>query len=135
MTIFANGCAFGDTPSMQGALLTSPPSMSPSVAVGETQAPACKRLKTSLNEFEDDEQGPAVSVYKLVTYMSLRIPPETPDEFAALVASERASCVKIFSDCQETAVLSSVQLIDFASIQHCWNYHVPMSHWVGPGPA
>jgi len=55
------------------------PSMLPSVAFGETQTPACKRLKTSLNEFEDDEQAPAVPVDELVTYMSLRIPPETPE--------------------------------------------------------
>jgi len=62
---------------MQGPLLASPPRMSPSVAVSETQAPAGKRLKTLLNDFEDDDQASAVPVEELVTYMGLRIPPET----------------------------------------------------------
>jgi len=64
------------TASMQGPLLSSPPSMSASVDVSETQTPAGKRLKTSFNEFEDDDQQtPAVPVDELITYMSLRIPP------------------------------------------------------------
>jgi len=41
--------------------------------------PACKRLKTSLNEFENDYQAPVIPVDELVTYMSLRVPPETPE--------------------------------------------------------
>jgi len=49
------------------------------MAVGETQAPDCKRLKTSVfYKFEDNDHALVVPVDELVTYMSLRVPPETP---------------------------------------------------------
>jgi len=61
-----------------------------SVAVGETQAPASKILKTSLNDFEDGNQALAVPVDELVTYMSLRIPADTPEsKMSLLVAGEQ----------------------------------------------
>jgi len=63
---------------MHGPLPASPPSMSPSTTVGETHAPACKRLKTSHNEFEYDDQTPVLPVDELVTFMSLKILPEIP---------------------------------------------------------
>jgi len=49
------------------------------MAVGETQASACKRLRTSLYEFEDDDQVPAVPVDELVMNMSLRLSPVAPE--------------------------------------------------------
>jgi len=76
---------------MQSSLLASPPSMSLSVYISETQVPVFKILKTLLNEFEDDDQHlglihftpvsnncrTGVQVDELFTYMSLRIRPET----------------------------------------------------------
>jgi len=53
---------------MQGPLPASPPSMSPSAFVGEIQVPAYKRLKTSLNGYQDDDEAPVVPVDDLVTY-------------------------------------------------------------------
>jgi len=77
MTITTNGCDCGlswVTASMHSPLPASHSSMSPSVTVSEIQAPACKRLRTSLNAFDE-----------LVTYMSQRVPPETPESKMNLV--------------------------------------------------
>jgi len=74
-----------------------PPTHRQCMAVGQTLAPASKRLKTSFNEFQDDDQAPALPVDELVTYVSeptntTRDSRRLQDVIAALVAGERASC-------------------------------------------
>ena len=57
---------FLDTEETQSAVVSQP----------EVLGRACKRLRTTLDEFEDDDLGPALPVDELTTYLTLRVPSE-----------------------------------------------------------